>query len=62
MHYEIEYQGINECSHEQELKILWVEGSRSTLLATVKDLKNSGIEITEICRVNKNCIYTPIKI
>ena len=62
MHYEIEYIGINECTNKEELKTLWVEGSRNTLLVTVKDFRNSGVEITEVCRVNRNCIYTPIKI
>lgn len=61
MHYEIEYKGIEECTHKQELKTLYVEGSRNTLLATVKDFRNRGIEITEVCRVNKNSIYTQIK-
>ena len=61
MYYEIEYKGINECSHQQELKILIVEGYRDTLLATIKDFKNRGIAITEVCRVNKNGIFTPIK-
>ncbi|MBQ4123577.1 hypothetical protein IJD44_07670 [bacterium] len=61
MVYEIEYKGIDENTHKQELKILLVEGSRNTMLATVKDFKDRGIEITEVCRVNKDSIYTPIK-
>lgn len=58
--YEIEYNGINEITHNPEVKTLATYGDRKEMINTLNQLKKDH-KINNVYSVNNNEIYTKIK-